>query len=60
MRMEGKIPAVRIELGKDNKVIIHVPHDQELIKKAKRISGRKWNSQGKYWEVPYIRRNRGA
>jgi integrase/recombinase XerD len=53
MAREGKIPAVKIEVGKDNKVIIRVPYDQELIKKIKTISGRIWNPQGKYWEVPY-------
>jgi len=53
MAREGKIPAVKIEFGKDNKVIIRVPYDQKLIKKVKTISGRKWNSQRKYWEVPY-------
>ena len=53
MAREGKIPSVKIEFGKDNKVIIRVPYDQELIKKIKTISGRKWNPQGKYWEVPY-------
>jgi len=53
MAREGKIHAVKIKVGKDNKVIIRVPYDQELIKKIKTISGRKWNPQGKYWEVPY-------
>jgi len=53
MAREGKIPVVKVEFGKDNKVIIRVPYEQELIKKIKTISGRKWNSQGKYWEVPY-------
>ena len=52
MAGEGKIPAVKIEF-KNNKVIIHVPYNQELIKKVKTISGRRWNPQGKYWEVPY-------
>ena len=27
--------------------------NKELIKKVKVISGRKWNPQGEYWEVPY-------
>ncbi len=53
MASEGKIPAVKIEFGKDDKIIIRVPYDQELIKKIKAIPGRSWNSQGKYWEVPY-------
>jgi integrase/recombinase XerD len=53
MVREVKISAVKIEFGKDNKVIIRVPYDQELIKKIKTISGRKWNSQRKCWEVPY-------
>jgi excisionase family DNA binding protein len=53
MTREGKIPAVKIEFGKDDKVVIRVPYAQELIKKIKTISGRKWNPQGKYWEVPY-------
>jgi len=50
---EDKISTVKIEFGKNNKIIICVPYNQELIKKVKTISGRKWNPQGKYWEVPY-------
>ncbi|OQA96520.1 MAG: hypothetical protein BWY23_01989 [Spirochaetes bacterium ADurb.Bin218] len=38
--LKGKIPAVKIEFGKDDKVIIPVLYDQELIKKIKAISGR--------------------
>ncbi|MHC1630862.1 MAG: site-specific tyrosine recombinase/integron integrase [Methanotrichaceae archaeon] len=53
MARERKIPAVKIEFGKDNKVIIYVPYNRELIKKVKTISGRRWNPKGKYWEVPY-------
>jgi len=53
MAREGKIPAVKIKLGENNKVIIQVPYDQEFIRKVKTISGRRWNPQGKYWEVPY-------
>ena len=53
MASEGKIPAVKKEFGKDDKIIIRVPYDQELIKKIKAIPGRSWNPQGKYWEVPY-------
>jgi len=50
---EGKIPAVKIELGRNNKVIIRLRYNQELIRKVKTISGRRWNPKGKYWEVPY-------
>jgi len=50
---EGKIPAVKIEFGRDNKVIIRLPYNLELIKKIKMLSGRRWNPEGKYWEVPY-------
>ena len=53
MARKGKIPAVKIEFGRNNKVIIRVPYDQELIKKIKTISGRKWNPEMKYCEVPY-------
>ena len=49
----GKIPAVKIEFGKNDKVIIRIPYDQELIRKIKMISGRRWNPKEKYWEVPY-------
>ena len=44
---------VKVVFGKDNKVIIHVPYNQKLIRKVKTISGRRWNPEGKYWEVPY-------
>ncbi|MDL1971112.1 MAG: helix-turn-helix domain-containing protein [Candidatus Desulfofervidaceae bacterium] len=52
MAREGKIPAVKIKPGENNKVVIQVPYDQEFIRKVKTISGRRWNPQGKYWEVP--------
>ena len=51
MAGEGKIPAVKIEFEKNDKVIIRTPC-QGLIKKIKMISGRRWNPKGK-WEVPY-------
>jgi len=41
---EGEIPVVNI---------IHIPYNQDLIKKVKKIPGRKWNPHEKYWEVPY-------
>lgn len=53
MIKEGKIPVVKIELGKNNKVIIRIPYHRDLISKVKSISGRKWNPEEKYWEVPY-------
>jgi len=53
MAREGKISAVKIEFGKNNKVIIRVPYNKGLIKKVKMLSGRRWNPDGKYWEVPY-------
>lgn len=53
MSREGKIPAVKVEIGKNNKVIIRLPYNQELIRKVKTISGRRWNPEEKYWEVPY-------
>jgi len=53
MARERKIPSVKIEIGKNDKIIIRIPYNQELIKKVKMISRRRWNPQGKYWEVPY-------
>ena len=53
MTKEGEIPIVKIEFGKNDKIIIRVPYNQELRKKVKTISGRRWNPQGKYWEAPY-------
>jgi integrase len=35
---EGKIPGVKIEHGRNNKVIIRIPYNQELIEKVKTIS----------------------
>ena len=45
MAREGKISAVKIEIGKNDKVIIRVPYNQKLIKKVKTISGRRWNQR---------------
>jgi site-specific recombinase XerD len=53
MARGGKINSVKIEFGKDNKVKIRVPYNQELINKVKTISGRRWNPEEKCWEVPY-------
>ena len=50
---EEKILTVKIEIGKNDKIIIRFPYNQELIKKIKMISGRRWNTQEKYREVPY-------
>ena len=41
MAGEGKIPAVKIEFEKDDKVRIYVPYEQKLIKKEKRCSEKK-------------------
>ena len=49
----GKIPAVKIEAGRNNRVVIRVPYNRESTKKVKSISGRRWNPEGKYWEIPY-------
>ena len=38
---EGKNPAVKIEIGKNDKIIIHIPYNQELIREIKPISGRR-------------------
>ncbi len=53
MAQEGKIPAVKIEPGRNNKIIIRIPYNQDLINNVKSIPRREWNPQGKYWEVPY-------
>jgi len=53
MARDGKIPAVKIELGRNNKIIIRIPYNQDLIDKVKSIPKRKWNPKGKYWEVAY-------
>jgi len=41
MAREGKIPTVKIEFGKNDKIIIRIPYNQELIKKIKIISARR-------------------
>ena len=43
---------VNVRIVGDNRVLIYVPYNAELIKKVRTISRRKWNSEGKYWEVP--------
>jgi len=53
MAREEKIPAVKIKNIENNKIIIRVPYNQDLIKKIKTISGRRWNAEKKYWEIPY-------
>ncbi|GIW23728.1 MAG: hypothetical protein KatS3mg068_2735 [Candidatus Sericytochromatia bacterium] len=47
---------MKIESGNVRKVIISVYYGQEQLndnKKIKAIFGKKWNPQGKYWEVLY-------
>ena len=46
MEKEGKIPAVKIGCGKNNRVINHVTYDQEQIEKIQTISGRRWKPKG--------------
>jgi len=50
-----KIPVVKIEIGGNEKVIIRIPYNQELIRKIKTISGRRWDPKRKYWEVPIVK-----
>jgi len=42
---EGETPAVKIEIGKNDKVIICIPYNQELIRKIKTISARRWTPE---------------
>ncbi len=44
---------VKIEAGKSGRVIIRVPYNPELISKIKSVEGREWNSEEKYWTVPF-------
>ena len=44
---KGKILAVKIENIENNKIIIRVPYNQELIKKIKAFSGRRDGTQRK-------------
>ncbi len=37
---EGEIPAVKIGIEKNDKIIVYIPYNQELIKKIKMILGR--------------------
>jgi len=53
MAREGKIPSVKIEFGKNNKIIIKIPYNQDLINKVKSVPRREWNPQGKYWGLFY-------
>ena len=39
--MENKIPAVKIVIGKNDKIMIQIPYNNELRKKVKMISGRR-------------------
>ncbi|GEM_PF-1078780 len=50
---KGEILAVEIEIGENDKVIIRNPYNQELIRKIKPISGRRWTPEKKYWEISY-------
>jgi len=47
------MPAVKIKPGRNNKIIIRIPYNQDLINKVKSIPRREWNPKGKCWEVPY-------
>jgi len=38
---EGKIPAVKIEIGKNDKIIIHILHNQELMRYNQELLGYK-------------------
>ncbi len=54
MAREGKISAVKIWHGRNNRVIIRIPYNKELLDKVKTIEGRKWNPEEKYWEISYF------
>ena len=42
---KGETPAVKIKIGENDKVIIRIPYNQELIRKIKPISGRRWTPE---------------
>ena len=44
---------MKIEPGRNNKIIIRIPYNQDLISKVKSIPRREWNPKEKYWEAPY-------
>ena len=50
---ENEIPAFKIEPGENGKIILRAPYKKDLIEKIRTFSGRKWNPEGKYWEIPY-------
>jgi len=47
MAREGKIPAGKIEIGKNDKIIIHIPYNQDLTKKKGSIPVIRQNSRKK-------------
>jgi len=54
MARQGKISAVKIEPRRNNKIIIRIPYNQDLINKVKSIPRREWNPKGRYREVPFL------
>ncbi len=50
---EGKITSMKVEFGKNNKVKIHLPYYQKLLKRIDIISIRRRNQKEKYKEIPY-------
>ncbi len=42
-----------IEKGGLENVILRVPYDQALLKKIRTIKGRRWQSEEKYWTIPW-------
>ena len=55
----GRISAVKIGLGRNNRVIIRIPYDQDLISRVKSISGR-WNSKNQEVKQGYEKKQQSA
>ena len=50
---EGKATFVKIEFGRNIKVMTQNHHHQEPKKQIKTVSGRNWNPYVKYLGIPY-------
>ncbi len=54
MAQEGKIPAVKIEPGRNNKIIIRIPYNQDLINKVTLIP-LNHREQNDGWKPSFLR-----
>ena len=45
--------AIELRVGNKEEIMITFDYSEKLVEKIRKIPGRRWNLEGKYWTIPY-------